>query len=76
MNSQAKVHGNVQRGENSNNITLLKIFNWRLANLTILEQAPKWLLTKYTRDQFLVSVKYFAHFFFQISVVLDDLRQL
>ena len=34
------------------------------ANLTILQQAPKWLLTETTRDQF--SVKYFVQNLFKL----------
>ena len=36
----------------------------RQANLTILQKAPKWLLTEATRDQF--SVKYFVQNLFKL----------
>ena len=60
---EAKRLGETTKGETSwgRNVLLPRI---RQANLTILQQAPKWLLTETTYDQF--SVKYFVQNLFKL----------
>ena len=60
---EAKRLGETTKGETSwgRNVLLPRI---RQANLTILQQAPKWLLTETTHDQF--SVKYFVQNLFKL----------